>query len=50
MGLRMNNFNIMAVHWKIRFLGGRRGVYKKPKYKEEKWPAWTICKICKIKS
>ena len=21
-GLRMNNFNIMGVHWKIQFLGG----------------------------
>ena len=22
MGLRMENFNIMGVHWKIQFLGG----------------------------
>ena len=22
MGLRMKNFNILGVHWKIRFLGG----------------------------
>ena len=25
MGLRMKNFNIIVVHWKIRFLGGWRG-------------------------
>ena len=22
MGLRMKNFNIMGIHWKIQFLGG----------------------------
>ena len=26
MGLKMENFNIMWVHWKIQFLGGRAGV------------------------
>ena len=29
----MNNFNIMGVHGKIRFLGGG-GVHEKPKFKE----------------
>ena len=28
MGLRMKNFNILGVHWKIQFLGGRS--YEKP--------------------
>ena len=29
----MNNFNIMGVHGKIRFLGGGGGVHEKPKFK-----------------
>ena len=28
MGLRMKNFNIMGVHWKIQFLSGGGGVTK----------------------
>ena len=33
MGLRMKSFNIMGVHWKIRFLG--RGLHKKLIYRSE---------------
>ena len=32
MGLRMKNFNIMGVHWKIQFLSGGGGSHKKPIY------------------
>ena len=45
MGLRMKNFDIMGVHWKIRLL---RGVHKKtiqgelPRIWEE---AWTDCRF-----
>ena len=33
MGLKMKSFNIMGVHWKIQFLGGGGGDYKKPIYR-----------------
>ena len=35
MWLRMKNFNIMAVHGKIRFLGGGEGFREEPIYREE---------------
>ena len=34
MGLEIKNFNIMEVHWKIRFLGWGEG-HEKPVYKGE---------------
>ena len=44
MGLRMKNFNVLGVRWKIRLLGGgftknknRGGYYLK------KGGAWTVC-------
>ena len=43
MGLTMKNFNILGVHWKIRFLG--EGLMKN-QYKEGdcwKWGPWTFC-------
>ena len=41
MGLRMKNFNIMRIHWKIRFLGW---VHEKPIYlgNRLKSGAWKI--------
>ena len=52
MELRMKNFNIMGVHWKIQFLwgggGGGGGGYKKPIYRgdlPEKEGAWTVCRF-----
>ena len=33
MVLRIKNFNIIAVHWKIQFLWGGEGVHKKPIYR-----------------
>ena len=29
MGLKMENFNVMCVHWKIHFLGRESGGHKK---------------------
>ena len=42
MGLRIKNFNISEVPWKIWFL---RGGHKKPTCL--KWGAWTVCRFKK---
>ena len=41
MGLRMKNFNIMGVPWKIRFLKGGSWKASMPK----KVGAWTVCRF-----
>ena len=45
MGLKIKNFNIMKVHWKIRFLGG--GFTKNQYIAGIAWKrgAWTVCKV-----
>ena len=45
MGLRMKNFNILGVHWKIQFLGGRG--YEKPIQMGElsERVVWTVCRF-----
>ena len=48
MGLRMKNFNIMGVHWKIQFLSGGGGVTKNQYiYIGFAWEggAWTVCRF-----
>ena len=46
MVLRMKNFDILGVHWKIQLLvGGGGGVHKKPIYRGDCWKgggAWTV--------
>ena len=38
MVLRMKNFDILGVHWKIQLLvGGGGGVHKKPIYRGDCW-------------
>ena len=46
MGLKMESFNIIWVHWKIDFLGGSGG-HKKIRYRENclKRGAWTVCRF-----
>ena len=48
MGLRMKNFNIMGVHWKIQF--SRVGFHKKPIYRGDcmKRGAWTVFRFKEI--
>ena len=46
MGLRIENFNILGVHWKIRLLGG--GVHEKLIQRggiASKGGAWTVYKF-----
>ena len=45
MGLRMKNFNILGVHWKIQFLGGRG--YEKPIQMGglPERVVWTVCRF-----
>ena len=44
MALRMKNFNILGVHWKIRFLGGE-GFTKIGGGDCLKRGAWTVCRF-----
>ena len=48
MGLRMKNFNIMGVHWKIQF--SRVGFTKKPIYRGDclRRGAWTVFRFKEI--
>ena len=46
MGLRINNFKIFGLHWKIQFSEGEGGGSQKNQYKAGGLPkkgAWTVC-------
>ena len=45
MGLRMKDFNILGVHWKIQLLGGSSWKTDKGGGDCLKRGAWTVCKF-----
>ena len=45
MGLRMKNFNVMGVHWKIRFLGPGAWKTNILAMKCLKRGAWAVCRF-----